>query len=298
MFFSAIITSLPEQAQRFVLKSFVGTLNMSILGYLQQHVRREDPNAATAADQPRNPEDDVIPTIDDFNDMLARMSEQVADERFREDAGLPPTITPMQVAEALITMREAIAAKLEQGARSPRDLGLPLIETLKFRVNQAPRIDEQEIARLAAAFNRPVAAFREAKLRNYNDERTQLMKYSAKMIEAYTAVRDNLGELEFEQCDDSLGRLPPHVQYKLMCALIDKLHKADGIEMQALLRFNRLESGSNMKLIEASVEATMAWISSFTQVYAYELAEYIERGGQLKTLEELAKARELEQAEA
>lgn len=297
MSFNAIIASLPEQTQRFVLKSFVGTLNMSILGYLQQHVRREDPNAATAADQPRNPEDDIIPTIDDFNDMLARMSEQVADERFREDAGLPPTITPLQVAEALITMREAVADKLEQSARSARDLALPLIETLKFRVNQAPRIDEQEVARLAAAFNRPVAAFRAAKLRNYNDERTQLMKYSAKMLEIYATTRDSLEHVEFEHCDDALSQLPPHVQYKLMSALVDKLHKADGIEMQALLRFNRLESGSNMKLIEAAINDAMQWIKSFTQTHAYELAEYIERGGQLKTLEELAKARELEQAE-
>ena len=270
--FTAVFEALPINARKSALKSLTGSLNSSIIGYVRTHIRQSRYENVS-----REPS---APTIDTFNDAMSQIDERVADQRALNDMGLAQQVPAISTAHSLELVRNFCVMQLADIARTPNDTPLSIDDTLNFQLSREPNINEPALKALAAALDLDVDALKAAKVKMFNDDRTEL-------VDMRDQIADIVREFDIDGCEDeehveaAFAALPAQLQYKLMATLTTSLKKSSERALQDLLRFNRIAAAGDIQLIKAVCKEINAWGRNFAVSHSVELDAFIERGGQL-----------------
>ena len=269
--FTAAFDDLPANARKTALKSVIGSLNSSIIGYVRTHIR---------SSRFENISREVTrPTIDDYNNAQAQIGEATADDRALNDMGLAHRVPAIEIARRLEVLRGWCTVKLADVAKGVNDVPLSIGNTLQFQLSREPNINAPALKALAAALELDVEALTAAKVKMHNDDLTELQDMAGQ-IETLIA--------EFPESDDDEGiaeeafeQLPVQLQYKLMATLTTACDKASARALQDLLRFNRIAAAGDIALIKGVCRQVNTWGSNFITKHESEINEYVDRGGRL-----------------
>lgn len=275
MTISTLIASLPTQPRKFVLKSLIGSLNSSIIGYVRGHIRnsRYD-NISRAPSEP---------TIDAFNEALAEQAESAHDVQALKDMGLDTLMPPIEVAHKLEAIRCWAIEELASLATHPADAPLTIKNTIEFQIKREPDINEPALKALAQAIQVDLDALKAAKIKMHQDDRDELIDMQGQIL-------DTIGDLDVDvlDSDDAYESLPAHLRYKLLATLAAAVRKAGDKALQTLLRYNRLESAGDISLIKATHAEVYEALQSLVRRESTQIEEYQERGGRLAEVTPMA----------
>lgn len=266
--FPNFIAQLPTQPRKMVLKSLIGSLNSSIIGYVRGHIRNSRYENVSRAP--------TEPTIDVFNEALAEQQESLHDARALKEMGLDAVMPAIEVAHKLETVRCWAIEELTSLATHPADVPLTIKNTIEFQIKREPDINEPALKALAQAIQVDLDALKAAKVKMHQDDRDELIDMQGQII-------DTVSDLDIEGIDveDAIDSLPVHLRYKLMATLATSIKKAGDKALQSLLRYNRLESAGDITMIKATHAEVYAAIQELTNKEAVSLGEYQDRGGRL-----------------
>lgn len=268
MSISTIIASLPTQPRKQVLKSFIGSLNSSIIGYVRGHIRNSRYENVSRAP--------TEPTIDTFNEALSEQLEAAHDVQALKDMGLDTVMPAIEVAHKLEAVRCWAIEELTSLATHPADVPLTIKNTIEFQIKREPDINEPALKALAQAIQIDLGALKATKVKMHQDDRDELIDMQGQII-------DTVSDLDIEGIDveDAIDSLPVHLRYKLMATLATSIKKAGDKALQSLLRYNRLESAGDITMIKATHAEVYAAIQELANKEAVSLGEYQDRGGRL-----------------
>lgn len=266
--FPNFIAQLPTQPRKLVLKSLIGSLNSSIIGYVRGHIRNSRYENVSRAP--------TEPTIDAFNEALAEQQESLHDVQALKEMGLDAVMPAIEVAHKLETVRCWAIEELTSLATHPADVPLTIKNTIEFQIKREPDINEPALKALAQAIQVDLDALKAVKVKMHQDDRDELIDMQGQII-------DTVSDLDIEGIDveDAIDSLPVHLRYKLMATLATSIKKAGDKALQSLLRYNRLESAGDITMIKATHAEIYAAIQELTNKEAVSLGEYQDRGGRL-----------------
>lgn len=266
--FINIIEQLPVRPRKQVLKSLIGSLNSSIIGYVRGHIRNSKYENASRDGQEQS--------IDKYNEAMAAQLEHVADAQALKDMGLNVTMEPLDVARHLEAIRGWAIESLVDMASHPNDVPLTISDTIKFQLNSEPNINEPALKALALALQMDLEALRAAKVKVLQDDRDELLDMSGQIID----LAEHLG-VDSMEAEEAFSGLPVQIQYKLAATLANGIKKSGDSALAALLRYNRLESAGDITMIKDAHRQVYDWIKAFTQTNLVALTEYQDNGGKL-----------------
>lgn len=268
MSFTTLVAQLPTQPRKQVLKSVIGSLNSSIIGYVRGHIRNSKyDNISRAAEEP---------TIDALNEALAEQAEALHDAQALRDMGLKTMMPAIEVAHRLEAIRCWAINELASMASHPADVPLTIKDTIDFQLKREPDINEPALKALAQAINIDLEAIKAAKLKMYADDRAELLDMSGQIL-------DTIGSLDVDgiAADDACDELPAHLRYKMLAVLAQAIEKSGDKALASLLRYNRLESAGDITLIKATHASVYAELRTLYKQETESLNDYVERGGRL-----------------
>lgn len=260
--------ALPTIPRKQVLKSLIGSLNSSIIGYVRGHIRNSKyENISRAPD---------APTVDAFNEALAEQNEHANDVKALSDMGLDSVMPAIEVAHKLEVIRCWAVNTLTELATHPADIPLTIKNTIEFQIKREPDINEPALKALATALQLDVEALRAAKVKMHEDDRAELIDMQGQIIDA-------VGDLDVDgiDADDAYESLPAHLRYKLLGSLALAIKKSGDKALQTLLRYNRLESAGDITLIKNAHAEVYSAVQALAIKEATTLDQYQERGGRL-----------------
>lgn len=281
------LASVPH-ARRYVMWSVANSLNNSIIGQLQSHLRREafDEQDEVNRSVEYNNEQMDQATLDKYNEQRAAVDAMIAEQEARVDQGFEAITPPIDIAEILVNLRAWLAGRMEFMAKSRYELAQPISESIAFRLKDAPKADEKKVMQLHILTKLPLDVLRKADLKVKVTERDVLVKNMHRIIELSEELVEKAPVTD-EQVEQNFDALPVHVQYRLIGAVIRSLKGAMDAEVKALIRFGRTDAVTNRLIIEQVLEGYKALLGEFTSTHADALYEYEQRGFPLPTLEQL-----------
>lgn len=271
---TSFINDLPKKAQKQVLKSVIGSLNSSIIGYARGHIRASKFENISRADH--------VPTIDDYNDAEAAIAESNVSQHLAELAGLTPMMPPLIIAEKLSIIRNWLAELLIQYASTEYDVPLSIGNTIAFQIKRSPAVNEAALHALADAMSLDFDTLKLLKVKVQDDDKTELTEIAGQIITLCEKFDGKFcDELEIEQVFDSL---PVHIQYKFTLAITKALEKAEMNALMDLLKYNRLDGAADSKMIKATKNTIIRWMVQFSTENSTTLDEFVSRGGNLPSI--------------
>lgn len=269
--FTAAFSDLPANARKTALKSVIGSLNSSVIGYVRTHIRQSRfENISREV---------VIPTIDDYNDAQAQIGEAAADDRAMNDMGLAYRVPAIEVARKLEVLRGWCITMLADIARTPNDVPLSISDTLTFQMTREPNINAPALKALAAALELDVEALTAAKVKMHQDDLSELQDMAGQIATMVSEFPE--GDDDEDMAEEAFDQLPVQLQYKLMATVSTACKKAGDRALTELLRFNRISAAGDIALIKGVCRQVNAWGTAFISQRSAEFDAYVERGGRL-----------------
>lgn len=273
---TSVLQALPIVARKQVVKSMIGGLNASIIGYVRGHIRNSKYNNISRTGE--------TPTIDAFNEAMAEHNEFEADKQAMRDMGLVVQISAIDAAERLDKLRHGLIEILVDLKTLPSDVPLTIPDTVKFQLSRAPNINEPVLKAIAQAINTDIEILRAAKVKMHNDDRSELLDAKDQVIDMIASF----SHIDVTEIDDAVAALPVFMQYRVINSLSNAVKKAGNKALESLLRFNRLESMGDIALIKGAHAELYVQLRAFAEANMVELEEYTERGGQLAEITPLS----------
>lgn len=266
------IAILPLRAKKQVLRSLVASLNQSIIGYARSHIR--DMKYAPVSE---------VPTNDLRNEQLAEADETAQTARFMTDAGQAPRIEPLVQCQRVTILRNWLAEQImiTDGYNPQYDAPFNVANSLAYQIDRAPSTDESAILKLAESTGIAVERLRRAGVTMHDDERTDLIKNSNRILAVYDDCSASEPLLDEAQVEALIDELPVQLVYKLGIKINTLLIAASDRAVELMLKPQQRgskEAAGDVKLIDVARAEHFKLLTAFDKQHAAELDAYAERG--------------------
>ena len=268
-----VVNNLDNAAKVPALRAIVHSSMAKCIGAIRQDIRER-----TNKQRDEQLDSDHIRTaLDQRNggDENERSVEEIA-----RAMGFGETMPALRQASILHAVYDWANVELNTVITSKWDAPLTIEGMLKFMTERAQPLDESLVKALADA-----AKTDEKTIRTLHE--LQERQDREKMIEAMPEIRitfDGFGENGYE---DSIEHLPIVAQHQLGVKLIDSLNKAKDQVLMRVMRSRRITDLASIPLIEDGISQMTEWVRDFENLHSVTIGEAIERGVNVRTLDDV-----------
>ena len=264
-----VINGLDNAARIPALRAVTHSAMAKCIGAIRQHLRKQERTQ-------RDEESDVT-ALDQYNehDENERSVEEIS-----RAMGFGTNVPAIKQASILHAVYDWANGELQTLITSQWDAPLSLDGMLKFMTEKAQPLDNALVKALADA-----ACTDEGTIRNLHE--LQEMRDREKLKELLPTIVltfNGFGENGYE---DSIADMPIVAQHQLGVKLIDSLNKAKDQVLMRVMRSRRITDLASIPLIEEGVSAMTDWVNEFEKLHHNEIGEAIERGVNVRTLDDL-----------
>lgn len=268
-----IVSDLDNAAKIPALRAIVHSSMAKCIGAIRQDIRER-------ANKQRDEQ------LDETRAMLALDQRNEGDENERSveeiarAMGFGETMPALRQASILHAVYDWANVELNTVITSKWDAPLTLDGMLKFMTEKAQPLDESLVKALADA-----AKTDEKTIRTLHE--LQERQDREKLIEAMPEIKltfDGFGENGYEA---SIEHMPIVAQHQLGMKLIDSLNKAKDQVLVRVMRSRRIADLASIPLIEDGINQMTDWVNEFEKLHRDEIGEAIERGVNVRTLDDL-----------
>jgi len=242
--------------------------------------------------------------IDAYNQLLARQGEVEENDRALEEQGLVTLPDPRIVGGMLKVISASLNDELKEHAQqvifplsgkkgyNPFEVGDTVEMTLHRQISRTPRDLTARMKMEAKAMNKSEEVILEGLRRQQRNSADYLIGNRELILEIIHAMNfDNVDTLDAESIWD---RLPVMIRFRLLAAADNGLYYASDREAQRYIVNNRLESKSNVGLIDGERRVLRKEINEFLMNPRNdrEIAEALTGGATIPVLQPLAPSAE------
>lgn len=264
-----VINTLDNAARVPALRAVTHSAMAKSIGAIRQHLReqertqRDEESEENALDQRNGPDEDNR----SVEDIARAMS-------FGEN------VSAIKQASILHAVYDWANGELKTLITSKWDEPLDLAGMLRFMTDKAQPLDKALVKALAAA-----ARVDESLIEKMHELQSMRDRENLKeIIPTIVLTFNGFGSNGYE---DSPMDLPVVAQHQLGVKLVESLTKARDNVLMRVMRSRRLTDLASIPLIEEGIKAMTDWVNHFETVNKPELGEAIERGVNLRTLDDL-----------
>lgn len=151
---------------------------------------------------------------------------------------------------------------------------------LKFMTEKAQPLDKALVKALADAARTDEKTIMQLHELQEMRDREKLKE----LLPTIVLTFNGFGENGYE---DSASDLPTIAQHQMGVKLVESLNKARDSVLMRVMRSRRLVDLASIPLIEEGVKAMIDWVNEFEKLHRDEIGEAIERGVNVRTLDDL-----------
>lgn len=264
-----VINSLDNAARIPALRAVTHSAMAKCIGAIRQHLReqerteRDEESQMNALDQ-RNDHDENTRSVEEISRAM----------------GFGENVPAIKQASILHAVYDWANCELQTIITSKWDEPLSLDGMLKFMIGKAQPLDKALVKALADAARTDEAAI--VKLRELQEMRDR--EKLKEMLPTIVLTFNGFGENGYE---DSASDLPIIAQHQMGMKLVESLNKARDNVLMRVMRSRRLVDLASVPLIEEGIKAMTDWVNEFEKLHHEEIGEAIERGVNVRTLEDL-----------
>ena len=276
-----VVNNLDNAAKIPALRAIVHSSMAKCIGAIRQHLREQERN-----ERPEDPSGFTeVPSVDRRAMQDLDMRNQVDEnersvEEIARAMGFGETMPALRQACILHAVYDWANVELNTIITSKWDAPLTLDGMLKFMTEKAQPLDESLVKALADA-----AKTDEKTIRTLHE--LQERQDREKLIEAMPEIKltfDGFGENGYEA---SIEHMPIVAQHQLGVKLIDSLNKAKDQVLTRVMRSRRIADLASIPLIEDGINQMTEWVREFENLHSATIGEAIERGVNVRTLDDL-----------
>lgn len=264
-----VVAELDNAAKIPALRAITHSSMAKCIGSIRQDIRDRTRTE-------RN-EDSHSNSMDERNgfDEDERSVEQIANAM-----GFDKQMPPLRQASLFHAVYDWALAQLETCAVTKWDMPLTLDGMLVFMTEKAQGLDEVLVKALAEAAKVEPALIRKMHELQERQDREKLKE----ALPTIKVTFEGFGENGYE---DSINDLPAIAQHQMGIKVVESLTKAKDQVMMRIMRSRRLSDLANIPLIEEGVAEMSKWVKEFEEHHDAELREAVERGVNLRSIEEV-----------
>ena len=265
-----IIDDLDNAARIPALRSITHSAMAKCIGAIRQHIR----------DQARNirNEDEPQVDLDQRNDYDENTR---AEDEVKRAMGFSTQVPPLKQASLFHAVYDWADTDLRTLITSQWDTPLTLEQMLKFMTDNAQKLDKGLAQALADAAKTDVKTIERMHELQSQREREQLIEATPEIVLTFKGFGEN-------GYADVIDELPKIVQHQLGVKVVESLNKARDQVLARVLRTRRIGDLASVPIIEDAAKQVSSWVEQFEHRYGDEIGEAIERGVNVRTLEDVA----------
>ena len=268
-----VVNNLDNAAKIPALRAIVHSSMAKCIGAIRQDIRER-------ASKQRNEQMDESRAMLALDQRNGRDENERSVEEITRAMGFDETMSALRQASILHAVYDWANVELNTVITSKWDAPLTIEGMLKFMAERAQPLDESLVKALADA-----AKTDEKTIRTLHE--LQERESREKLIVAMPEIRltfDGFGENGYE---DSIEHLPVVAQHQLGVKLIDSLNKAKDQVLMRVMRSRRITDLASIPLIEDGISQMTEWVLDFENLHSFTIGEAIDRGVNVRTLDDL-----------
>lgn len=264
-----VINDLDNAARIPALRALTHSAMAKCIGAIRQHLReqerteRDEEAQANTLDQ-RNDHDENTRSMEELSRVMG----------FETDV---PTIKQASILHAVYDWAND---ELQTLITSQWDAPLSLDGMLKFMTKKAQPLDKALVKALADAARTDEKTIMQLHELQEMRDREKLKE----LLPTIVLTFNGFGENGYE---DSAMDLPVIAQHQMGVKLVEALNKARDNVLMRVMRSRRLTDLASVPLIEEGIKAMTDWVNEFEKLHHVEIGEKIERGMNVRTLDDL-----------
>jgi hypothetical protein len=276
-----VINSLDNAARIPALRAVTHSAMAKCIGAIRQHLREQERN-----ERPEDPSGFTeVPSVDrramQDLDMRNQVDENTRSvEEIARAMGFGENVPAIKQASILHAVYDWANGELQTLITSQWDAPLSLDGMLKFMTEKAQPLDKALVKALANAARTDEATI--VKLHELQEMRDR--EKLKELLPTIVLTFNGFGENGYE---DSASDLPVIAQHQMGVKLVESLNKARDNVLMRVMRSRRLTDLASIPLIEEGVKAMTDWVNEFEKLHHNEIGEAIERGVNVRTLDDL-----------
>ena len=276
-----VINGLDNAARIPALRAMTHSAMAKCIGAIRQHLREQERN-----ERPEDPSGFTeVPSVDRRAMQDLDMRNQVDEnQRSVEDIsramGFGETVPAIKQASILHAVYDWANSELQTLITSQWDAPLSLDGMLKFMTEKAQPLDKALVKALADAARTDESTI--VKLHELQE-----MRDREKLKELLPTIKLTFEGFGGNGYEDSASELPTTAQHQMGVKLVESLNKARDNVLMRVMRSRRLTDLASIPLIEEGVKAMTDWVNEFEKLHRDEIGEAIERGINVRTLDDV-----------
>ncbi len=276
-----VINGLDNAAKVPALRAIVHSSMAKCIGAIRQHLREQERN-----ERPEDPSGFTeVPSVDrramQDLDMRNQVDENTRSvEEISRAMGFGTNVPAIKQASILHAVYDWANSELQTLITSQWDAPLSLDGMLKFMTEKAQPLDKALVKALANAARTDEGTI--VKLHELQEMRDR--EKLKELLPTIVLTFNGFGENGYE---DSASDLPTIAQHQMGVKLVESLNKARDNVLMRVIRSRRLIDLASIPLIEEGVKAMTDWVNEFEKMHRDEIGEAIERGVNVRTLNDL-----------
>ena len=276
-----VINDLDNAARIPALRALTHSAMAKCIGAIRQHLREQE---RTERQEDSSSFTDVAPVdrraMQDL-DMRNQTDENTRSvEEIARAMGFDENMPAIKQASILHAVYDWANCELQTIITSKWDEPLSLDGMLKFMTEKAQPLDKALVKALANAARTDEATI--IKLHELQEMRDR--EKLKELLPTIALTFNGFGENGYE---DSASNLPVIAQHQMGVKVVESLNKARDNVLMRVMRSRRLVDLASAPLIEEGVKAMTDWVDSFEKLHHVEIGEAIERGMNIRTLDDL-----------
>ena len=276
-----VINGLDNAARIPALRTVTHSAMAKCIGAIRQHLREQERN-----ERPEDPSGFTeVPSVDrramQDLDMRNQVDENTRSvEEISRAMGFGTNVPAIKQASILHAVYDWANGELQTLITSQWDAPLSLDGMLKFMTEKAQPLDNALVKALADAARTDEGTIRKLHELQEMRDREKLKE----LLPTIVLTFNGFGENGYE---DSASDLPTIAQHQMGVKLVESLNKARDNVLMRVMRSRRLVDLASIPLIEEGVKAMTDWVNEFEKLHRDEIGEAIERGINVRTLDDL-----------
>ena len=276
-----VINDLDNAARIPALRALTHSAMAKCIGAIRQHLREQE---RTEHQEDSSSFTDVAPVdrraMQDL-DMRNQTDENTRSvEEIARAMGFGENVPAIKQASILHAVYDWANCELQTIITSQWDAPLSLDGMLKFMTKKAQPLDKALVKALADAARTDEGTI--VKLHELQEMRDR--EKLKELLPTIVLTFNGFGENGYE---DSASDLPTIAQHQMGVKVVESLNKARDNVLMRVMRSHRLVDLASVPLIEEGVKAMTDWVDSFEKLHHVEIGEAIERGMNIRTLDDL-----------
>ncbi len=276
-----VINGLDNAAKVPALRAIVHSSMAKCIGAIRQHLREQERN-----ERPEDPSGFTeVPSVDrramQDLDMRNQVDENTRSvEEISRAMGFGTNVPAIKQASILHAVYDWANSELQTLITSQWDAPLSLDGMLKFMTEKAQPLDKALVKALATAARTDEGTI--VKLHELQEmrDREKLKELLPTIVLTFNCFGGNGYE-------DSASDLPTIAQHQMGVKLVESLNKARDNVLMRVMRSHRLVDLASIPLIEEGVKEMADWVTQFEKLHRDEIGEAIDRGVNVRTLDDL-----------